>query len=142
MSSSQESAAASLPTGKIPPISSAALFAQAAVSGANSKLILRGTVGQRAILADSGGTVTVATVGQVITAEGIQHKIMAVEPNRVLLDVEGTKTELTMGSGINTNNGSGNSAAAPKAAPETKPSPMTSPSVIPPVSGASLTGGT
>ncbi|MGE3770897.1 MAG: choice-of-anchor D domain-containing protein [Bdellovibrionales bacterium] len=148
-SNSPEDAAANLPVNSVPSVSAAALFAQAAAGGGSNRLILRGTVGQRAILADLNGTVTVAAVGQVIVAEGINHKVISIDPNKVVVEVEGTKSELIMGSGVSTG-GSGNSsgnaprkkpgAATPTGAKTMKASEAV-PAAIQPLNSASLYGG-
>jgi len=143
-SGSPEDAAAGLP---VPSVSAAALFAQATAGGGSNRLILRGTVGQRAILADLNGTVTVAGIGQVIVAEGINHKVISIEPSKVIVEVEGTKSELIMGSGVSSG-GAGSSgsssrkkpgAATPPGAKTMKASEATS--AIPSVTPASLFGG-
>lgn len=106
---SPEAAAASLPTapgGKVPPISAAALFAKAA-GGGDAKLTLRGVVGQRALLADAGGSVMVGSVGQTIVAEGVEHRIISVEKDRVVITADGGKVELTMNMGIGSGSNSG-----------------------------------
>lgn len=124
-----ETAAASLPTGKaggVPSISAAALFAKAA-GGADAKLTLRGVVGQRALLADASGSVVVGSIGQIIIAEGVEHKILAVEKDRVIISADGRRAELTMtmgvGSSSNGAGGGGAAAANPMASKPSKPSP-------------------
>jgi hypothetical protein len=144
----------------VPSISAAALFAKAAGAGAaGSKLVLRGTVGQRAILADSGGAVVVAGVGEMVMAEGVNHKVVAVTGSKVVLDVEGTKIELSIGSGVGGGGGGnsgGNSApssglpdkktppSVPKGAKTMKSSdavPLTAPMGIMPAGTATSLGG-
>jgi hypothetical protein len=140
-----EAAAAGLPVGKAPSISAAALFAQAAGSGAaSSRLVLRGTVGDRAILSDANGNVTVAKIGDVITVEGVTHKVVAVNGSQAILDVEGSQVELSMGSGIGGGGGSKNPAAPPgsktmkgsEATPDIKP--VSASKVIVPTPGVSV----
>jgi hypothetical protein len=118
-------AAASLPTGgSVPSISAAALFAKAAGAGAaGSKLVLRGTVGQRAILADSGGAVVVAGIGESVMAEGVNHKVVSVTGSKVVLDVEGTKIELSIGSGVGSGGGSSNGSGSAPPTPDKKAPP-------------------
>lgn len=106
-----ETAAANLPvppTGAkaVPSISAAALFAKAA-GGADAKLTLRGVVGQRALLADASGSVVVGSVGQIIISEGVEHKILSVEKDRVIISADGRRAELTMTMGVGSNNPSG-----------------------------------
>lgn len=141
---SPESAAASLPTspassGKaVPSISAAALFAKAA-GGADAKLTLRGVVGQRALLADASGSVVVGSIGQIIIAEGVEHKILVVEKDRVIISADGRRAELTMAMGVGSNSGSGAGASAngsagsmtPPAAPRTTAPRTTAPATTP-----------
>lgn len=110
-SGSPEAAAASLP---VAPVSAASLFAKAA-GGADAKLTLRGVVGQRALLADATGNVVVATIGQVIVAEGVEHKLLAIHKDRVVITADGRKAELnlTIGVGSGSTGGGMNPAMAP-----------------------------
>lgn len=90
----------SLPVGKskIPAISAGALYGRGHMpsNSMGSSLVLRGTSGKRAILADADGNVIVAGEDEVIQSDGTAVRILNVEPHQVMIDSGGVKMKLDL----------------------------------------------